>query len=92
MGKRNKSYEVKNLNKVNTKLYKNGDIFYTDRSIGILHKGKVKTVGSSPDLTDYVKKDEVQAMIPDTTDYVKKDEVQAMIDDAINNLGGDGGE
>ena len=76
MGKRNKSYEVKNLNKVNTKLYKNGDIFYTDRSIGILHKGKVKTVGSSPDLTD----------------YVKKDEVQAMIDDAINNLGGDGGE
>ena len=108
MGKRNKSYEVKKLSEVNTTLYKNGDIFYTDRSIGILHKGKVKTIGSKPDLSDYAKKDEVQAMIPDlsdyvkidevqamipdTSEYVKADEVQAMIDDAINNLGGEDGE
>ena len=81
MGKRNKSYKVKNLSKVNTTLYKNGDIFYTDRSIGILHKGKVKTIGDIPDLSEYVKADEVQAMIPDLSDYVKNDEVQAMIPD-----------
>jgi hypothetical protein len=92
MGKRNKTYKVKNLSKVNTTLYKNGDTFYTDRSIGILHKGKVKTIGDTPDLSDYAKKDEVQAMIPDVSEYVKGDEVQAMIDEAINNLGGEGSE
>src|SRR5690625_3034484 len=81
MGKRNKSYEVKNLSKVNTTRYKNGDIFYRDRSIRMLHKGKKKTIGDKTDLSDYVKKDEVQAMIPDTSEYVKKDEVQAMIPD-----------
>lgn len=89
MGKKIKSYEVKNLSKVNTTLYKNGEIFYTDKGIGILHKGKVKTLVSSSDLSNYVKKDEVQAMIPDTSEYVKIDEVQAMIDEAINNLGGE---
>ena len=104
MGKRNKSYKVKNLSKVNTTLYKNGDIFYTDRSIGILHKGKVKTIGDIPDLSEYVKADEVQAMIPDLSEYAKKDDipdvssfltatqVQQMIDEAINNSGGGGNE
>ena len=57
-----------------------------------------------PDLSDYVKNDEVQAMIPDLSEYAKKDEipdvssfltatqVQQMIDEAINNSGGGGNE
>ncbi len=93
MGKRNKTYEVKNLSKVNTTLYKNGDKFSTDKSIGVLHNGKIKTIGNiPPDLTDYVKRDEVQQMIPDVSEYVKADEVQAMIDEAISDLGGEEGE
>lgn len=77
MSKKNKTYEVTSLSKVNTTLYKNGDLFYTNRSIGVLHNGKIKTIGSNT---------------PDLSDYVKKDEVQAMIDEAISNLGGDGNE
>lgn len=91
MDKKIKSYEVTNLSTVNTTLYKNGDIFYTDRSIGILHKGKVKKIVSTPDLTGYVKKEEVQDMIPDLSDYVKREEVQQMIDEALN-TGGEEGE
>ena len=87
MVKRIRSYKVKNLSKVDTTLYKNGDIFYTDRSIGILHKGKIKTVGEIPDLADYAKKDEVQAMIPDVSEYVTADEVQAMIEEYLNKDG-----
>lgn len=74
MGKRNKTYEVKNLSRVNTTLYKNGDMFFTNKSIGVLHNGKIKTIGNNP---------------PDLTDYVKRDEVQQMIDEAISNLGGE---
>ena len=99
------AYKVTNLSKVNTTLYKEGDHFITNRSVGILVNGKIKTIGNDgPDLSDYAKledipdvssfltSDEVQSMIPDTSEYVKADEVQAMIDDAINNLGGEGGE
>ena len=77
MGKKIRAYKVTNLSKVNTTLYKNGDMFFTNKSIGVLHNGKIKTIGSNP---------------PDLTDYVKRDEVQQMIDEAISNLGGDGSE
>ena len=80
MSKKITAYRVTNLSKVNTTLYKNGDIFYTDRSIGVLHNGKVKTIGQTPDLSDYVKFDEVEAMIPDVSDYAKKEDIPDVSD------------
>lgn len=77
MSKRIRAYKVTNLSKVNTTLYREGDHFITNRSVGILVNGKIKTIGNDP---------------PDLTDYVKRDEVQQMIDDAISNLGGEGDE
>ena len=101
MSVRNKTYKVTSLSKVNTTLYKNGDLFYTGRAIGVLHNGKIKTIGNDKqDLSDYVTKDELPDLtgyakkdeLPDLTGYVKRDEVQQMIDEAISNLGGDGNE
>jgi len=74
MGKRIKAYKVTNLSKVDTTLYIEGDHFITDRSVGILVNGKIKTIGNNP---------------PDLKDYVKRDEVQQMIDEALNNTGGE---
>lgn len=66
MSKKISAYKVKNLSKVNTTLYKEGDHFITDRSVGILVNGKLKTVGNdSPDLSEYVKREEVKQMIDD---------------------------
>src|SRR5699024_3959884 len=80
MGKRNKSYKVKNLSKVNTTIYKNGDIFYTDRSIGILQKEKVKTIGDITDLSEYAKKEDIPDVSSFVTseylsDYAKKEDI-----------------
>ena len=74
------AYKVTNLSKVNTTLYKEGDHFITNRSVGILVNGKIKTIGNDvPDLTDYAKKDE----IPDVSSFLTATQVQQMIDDAI---------
>src|SRR5699024_2735339 len=80
MSKKITAYRVTNLSKVNTTLYKNGDIFYTARSIGVLNNGKVKTIGQTPDLSDYVKFDEIEAMIPDVSDYAKKEDIPDVSD------------
>src|SRR5699024_6125828 len=80
MSKKITAYRVTNLSKVNTTLYKNGDIFYTDRSIGVLHNGKVKTIGQTPDLSDYGKIDEVEAMIADVSDNDKKEDIRDVSD------------
>lgn len=57
-------FEVNNINKVDTTRYKNGDLFYTNRSVGILINGKIKIVPFNlPNMKNYVKKDEVQKMI-----------------------------
>lgn len=57
-------YEVQALNHVNPENYKNGDMFITNRSIGFLINGQIKTVETNtPNLKDYVKKEEVQKMI-----------------------------
>ena len=68
------AYKVTNLSKVNTTLYKEGDHFITNRSVGILVNGKIKTIGNDS---------------PDLSDYVKRNEVQQMIDEAINQGGED---
>jgi len=84
MGKPIRAYKVKNLSKVNTTLYIEGDHFITDRSVGVLVNGKVKTIGNSPpDLSDYAKKDD----IPDVSDFLTREEVQTMIDEAIASTG-----
>jgi len=68
------AYKVTNLSKVDKTLYKEGDIFITSRSVGILVNNEIKTIGNE---------------LPDLSQYVKRDEVQQMIEDAINNEGGD---
>ena len=74
------AYKVTNLSKVNTTLYKEGDHFITNRSVGILVNGKIKTIGNDdPDLSDYAKLED----IPDVSSFLTSEEVQQMIDDAI---------
>ena len=77
MGKRIKAYKVTNLSKVDTTLYIEGDHFITDRSVGILVNGKIKTIGNNPpDLSDYAKKTD----IPDVSDYAKKTDIPDVSD------------
>ena len=59
MSKQVKAYEVENLNKVDTTKYKNGDIFITGRSGGILINGTIRPFNNSTGL----KKSDVQKMI-----------------------------
>lgn len=64
MGKQVKIYKVTNLNKVDTTRYVEGSLFYTNRSLGILINGGIKNLQTStPNLRNYVKKDEVKKMI-----------------------------
>jgi len=85
MGKKITAYKVTNLSKVNTELYLEGDHFITNRSVGILVNGKIKTIGNdTPDLSDYAKLED----IPDVSNFLTSEEVQQMIDEAIADLGG----
>ena len=56
-------YMVKSLNKVNTTLYREGDIFINNNDVGMLVNGKIKKIGQkNVNLKDYPKIEEVQAM------------------------------
>ena len=44
MGKKITAYKVTNLSKVDPRFYIEGDHFLTDRSVGILSNGKIKTI------------------------------------------------
>lgn len=61
------AYRVNSLSKVDKTLYREGDIFLTKRSVGILSNGKIENVAKNPDLSDYVKKSEVEQMIKEAT-------------------------
>lgn len=88
MGRKISAYRVNNLSKVNTTLYVEGDHFITNRSVGILVNGKIKTIGNeAPDLSDYAKKED----IPDVSSFLTSEEVQQMIDNALD-TGGEEGE
>lgn len=64
MAKKVTAYEVPSLSSVDTKYYVTGDIFITKRSIGVLMNGRIRTLEmDKPDLSQYVKKSEVQKMI-----------------------------
>lgn len=59
-----KAYDVKSLASVDVTNYKQGDLFITDRSVGILIDGKIKTLNfDTINLKPYVKKAEVEKMI-----------------------------
>ena len=67
-----KKMKVDNLNKVKTDRYKEGDIFFTDKEVGILINGKIKKLNTtSPNMSQYVKKSEVKDMINQALKEVK---------------------
>jgi len=75
MGKTVKCYNVENLNNVDTTRYIEGDIFITNRSVGILANGSIKTFSTgTPNLKNYVKKSEVKKMINEAHEKTDKNE------------------
>ncbi|MDN6630708.1 MAG: hypothetical protein L0K90_05530 [Staphylococcus equorum] len=66
-------YKVKKLTGIDTTLYLNGDIFYTDKAVGILIDNKIKAFPTTQ---------------PSVKDFVKKEEVTTMIDEAIAGIEG----
>ena len=65
--------KVESLQKVKTDRYKDGDMFYTDKEVGILINGKIKKLNTTtPNMSQYVKKTEVEKMIDDKLKEVKK--------------------
>ena len=65
--------KVENLQKVKTDRYKEGQMFYTDKEVGILINGKIKKLNTTtPNMSQYVKKSEVEKMIDDKLKEVKK--------------------
>lgn len=75
MSKPVRAYEVENLTKVDTTKYKNGDIFITGRSGGILINRKIIPFNNSQGL----KKADVEKIVHD------------LLDNEINVKGGEGG-
>lgn len=58
--------KVDNLNKVKKEWYKEGQMFFTDKEVGILINGKIKKLNTTtPNMSQYVKKSEVEKMIDD---------------------------
>ena len=65
--------KVESLQKVKTDRYKEGQMFYTDKEVGILINGKIKKLNTTtPKMSQYVKKSEVEKMIDDKLKEVKK--------------------
>ena len=64
--------KVESLQKVKTDRYKEGDMFFTDKEVGILINGKIKKLNTtSPNMSQYVKKSEVEKMIDDKLKELK---------------------
>ena len=64
--------KVGSLQKVKTDRYKEGQMFFTDKEVGILINGKIKKLNTtSPNMTQYVKKSEVKDMINQALKEVK---------------------
>lgn len=60
-----KTIKVNSLNKIDPTKYSEGDLFLTDRSIAIIHNGKVETL---------VKQSDVKKMVREEVKKVLKDE------------------
>src|SRR5699024_6390883 len=90
-------YKVSNFSKVDTTKYMNGDIFYTDKEVGVLINSKIKKFpGSIPNLKDYVKQSDIENFIteqdvqtlidesiPDVSNFITEQDVQTLIDESI---------
>src|SRR5699024_6178569 len=48
------AYKVNNLSKVDTRFYVEGDHFLTDRSVGILTNGKIKTIQGNENIEAHI--------------------------------------
>lgn len=66
-----KTIPVTDLKQVNATQYQDGDVFISDKEIGVLHKGKIEPLIMKKDLKEYVKKKDVQKII---TDMIKKED------------------
>ena len=62
--------KVGSLQKVKTERYKEGDMFFTDKEVGILINGKIKKLNTTT-MAQYVKKSEVEKMIDDKLKELK---------------------
>lgn len=70
-----KPIKVINFNEVDVSKYEEGNLFYTSKSVGILIDGKIKLLNTStPNLRNYVKKDEVEKMVVDIIKKVNKND------------------
>src|SRR5699024_1473229 len=70
-------YKVSNFSKVDTTKYMNGDIFYTDKEVGVLINSKIKKFpASTPNLKDYVKQSDIE-------NFITEEDVQTLIDESI---------
>src|SRR5699024_8911616 len=57
--------------------YMNGDIFYTDKEVGVLINSKIKKFpGSIPNLKVYVKQSDIE-------NFITEQDVQTLIDESI---------
>lgn len=73
MGKNVKIFNVDNFRKVDTTKYIEGSFFNNGKSLGVLIGGSIKNVPTStPNLRNYVKKDEVKKMIDEALKGVKE--------------------
>ena len=64
--------KVESLQKIKTDRYKEGDLFFTNKEVGILINGKIKKLNTtSPNMSQYVKKSEVKDMINQALKEVK---------------------
>ena len=60
-----KTIKVNSLNKIDPTKYSEGDLFLTDRSVAIIHNGKIETL---------VKQSDVKKMVREEVKKVLKDE------------------
>lgn len=58
-----KVYTVKTFQAINTTRYVEGDVFTTDKQIGVLQNGKIEPLVKQSELKGYVKKSEVSKLI-----------------------------
>ena len=64
--------KVQSLQKVKTDRYKEGELFFTDKEVGILINGKIKKINTTTtNMSQYVKKSEVKDMINQALKGVK---------------------
>lgn len=68
-----KTVTVSNMEKVDVTSYLEGDVFISEKKIGVLHNGKIETLVMESDLKKtYVKKSDVVKMIDEAMKKVIK--------------------